>query len=246
MYVNPTCLFQTAPDRLSGIFIIEGAITVGVCIIGYFIIVDFPAKAKFLSAEERKFVIDRLNDDRGDALEDKITPKVILHHLADPKLYAWSFMLMSSTLPGYAYSYFLPIILKGGLGYSTTKAQLMSAPPYVLAAIMTLTSSWLADRYKIRGPLIAFHQAMTFTGMLITALSTNNSARLFGAYLGIGFLQYCIPGVLSYQANNITSHSKRAVAAGTCMMGGGVGGIIASVAFNSKDSPGYKVSCIVF
>lgn len=25
-------------------------------------------------------------------------------------------------------------------------------------------------------------------------------------------------------------------------MGGGVGGIIASVAFNSKDSPGYKVS----
>lgn len=90
-------------NRGEGIFIIEGAITVGVCIIGWFLIVDFPAKAKFLTTSERKFVVDRINEDRGDAIEDKITPKVILHHLSDPKLYAWSFMLLSTTLPGYAY-----------------------------------------------------------------------------------------------------------------------------------------------
>lgn len=60
--------------------------------------------------------------------------------------------------------------------------------------------------------------------------------------LGMGFLQYCIPGVLAFQANNITRHSKRAVATATCMMGGGVGGIIAGVAFKSNESPGYRVS----
>lgn len=69
-------------------------------------------------------------------------------------------------------------------------SQLMSAPPYVVAAILTYTSSWIADRFQIRGPVIAFHQAMTFTGMLITAFAENTGARLFGAYLGIGFLQY--------------------------------------------------------
>jgi hypothetical protein len=173
-----------------GIFIIEGALTVGLCVFGWFIIVDFPAKAKFLTTEERAYAVERINDDRGDGEQDPINLRVILHHLCDVKLYAYSFMLMASTLPGYAYSYFLPIILKEGLGYSTSKSQLMSAPPYVLAAIMTFTSSWLADRYKIRGPVIAVHQAITATGMLITAFSTNLNARYFGAFLGIGFLQF--------------------------------------------------------
>ncbi|OBT58745.1 hypothetical protein VE04_00729 [Pseudogymnoascus sp. 24MN13] len=172
------------------IFIIEGAITVVICIIGWFLIADFPEKAKFLTLKERQYAIERINDDRGDGEQDKITLRLVIHHLADPKLYAFSFMLMSSTLPGYAYSYFLPIIFKEGLGYSTSKSQLMSAPPYILAAILTYTSSWLADRFQIRGPVIAFHQAMTFTGMLITAFAESTGARLFGAYLGIGFLQY--------------------------------------------------------
>lgn len=223
----------------SWIFIVEGIITAVLCAFGWFIIVDFPAKAKFLSDRHRNIAVERINRDRGDGEEDKITLKVMLHHLKDPKLYAWAIMLMSSTLPGYAYSYFLPIILKGGLGYSTTKSQLLTAPPYVLAAIMTYVSSWAADKYKIRGPIIGIHQALTATGMLITAFAKNNNARYFGAYLGIGFLQYCVPGVLSYQANNIVSHSKRSLAAATCMIGGGIGGIIASVAFKASESPDY-------
>jgi cyanate permease len=99
-------------------------------------------------------------------------------------------MLCTSTLPGYAYSYFLPTILQGGLGFSTANAQLLTAPPYILAALFTFTSSWLADRYRIRGPLIALHQALTATGMLITAFAKGTGARLFGAYMGIAFLQF--------------------------------------------------------
>ena len=56
---------------------------------------------------------------------------------------------------------------------------------------------------------------------------------------GVGFLQFCIPGVLAFQANNITSHSKRAVASATCLIGGGLGGIVASVSFKSSESPTY-------
>lgn len=223
----------------SWIFIIEGAITVVLCGLGWFIIVDFPAKAKFLNDRDRFIAVERINRDRGDGEQDKITFKVMLHHLKDPKLYMWSIMLMTSTLPGYAYTYFLPIILHDGLGYSTTMSQLLTAPPAVVAAIFTYTSSYLADRYKIRGPLIGLHQALTATGMLITAFAKGNGVRLFGAYLGIAALQFCIPGVLSYQANNIVSHSKRSLAAATCMIGGGIGGIAASVAFKASERPAY-------
>ncbi|KPI40618.1 putative transporter [Cyphellophora attinorum] len=224
----------------SWIFIIEGAITCAVCIAGWFIIIDFPSKVKsFLTPEEKQFVIDRINNDRGDAIEDEINLRKILHHLKDWRLYFWAFNLMASTLPGYAYSYFLPVILRSGMGYSTSQSQLLSAPPYVLSAIMTYVSGFLGDRYKIRGPVIAVHQLITAIGMIITAYGRSNAFRYFGAFLGIGFLQYCVPGVLTYQANNITSHSKRAVASATCIIGGGIGGIAASVAFKSSESPNY-------
>jgi hypothetical protein len=215
-----------ATDILSttGIFIIEGAITTALCLFGWFIIVDFPAKAKFMSDRERHIAVERINRDRGDGEEDKISFRVILHHLSDIKLYGWDIMRLTSTLPGYAYSYFLPIILREGLGFSTTNAQLLTAPPYVVAALFTFTSSWLADRYHMRGPLIALHQALTAAGMLITTFAKGTGARLFGAYIGIAFMQFCIPGVLSYQANNIASHSKRSIAAATCLIGGGIGG----------------------
>ncbi|GES61377.1 hypothetical protein ATEIFO6365_0011003600 [Aspergillus terreus] len=222
------------------IFIIEGAITCGVCLFGWFIIIDFPTKAdKFLKPEEKQFIIDRINYDRGDAEEDPMTLARILHHLKDWKLYFWAFNLMASTLPGYAFSYFKTIILKEGMGWSTTTSQLLSAPPYVFAAAITYFSGWLTDKYRIRGPIIAVHQLLTCIGMVIMAYGGANGARYFGIFLGVGALQYCIPGVLAFQANNITSHSKRGVASATCLIGGGLGGIIASVAFKSSESPQY-------
>lgn len=168
-----------------GIFIIEGAITAVICFIGRFIIIDFPTQAdKFLSPAEKEFIIARINHDRGDGEEDTINAAKVFHHLKDWRLYCWAFNMMASTLPGYAYSYFLPIILRDGMGYSSTQAQLLSAPPYILAAIMTFISGWLGDRYKLRGPIIAVHQALTAVGMLITAYAKANAVRYFGAFLG--------------------------------------------------------------
>ncbi|KAJ5550964.1 hypothetical protein N7461_005662 [Penicillium sp. DV-2018c] len=220
------------------IFIVEGAITVGVCLFGWFIIIDFPTRAKFLKPEEQQFIIDRINNDSGDAHEDPVTWERALHHLKDWKLYVWAFQLMASTLPGYAYSYFKTVIIKG-MGFSSTESQLLSAPPYIVAAAFTYLGGWITDKYQIRGPVIALHQLLTAIGMLITAYGGHMGARYFGIFLGVGFLQFCIPGVLAFQANNITSRSKRGVASATCLIGGGLGGIIASVSFKSDESPYY-------
>ncbi|KAK9786222.1 putative Transporter [Seiridium cardinale] len=224
----------------SWIFIIEGIITCLVCFAGRFIIINFPSQANhFLKSEEQAHIIARIDRDRGDAVEDEVTFTKIVHHLKDWRLYVWAFNLMASTLPGYAYSYFLPIILRSGMGFSTTNSQLLSAPPYILAAIITYISGWLGDRFHVRGPIIGVHQLLTAIGMLLTAYGGSNAVRYFGAFLGIGFVQYCIPGVLTFQANNITQHSKRAVATCVCITGGGFGGIIASLVFISRESPNY-------
>lgn len=216
-----------------------------VCICGWFIIIDFPTKAgKFLTPAEQQFVIERIDNDRGDAEEDDITGAKILHHLKDWKLYFWSFNLMTTAVPGYAYSYFLPIILRNGMGFSSTNAMLLSAPPYVFAAIIAMLTGWLSDKFKIRGPIIAVHQAISAVGMLMILYGNSNALRFFGAFISIASQQSCVPAVLTFQSNNITSHSKRAVSSATCIIGGGVGGIIASVAFMSKESPHYTVSAL--
>jgi hypothetical protein len=97
------CLHSQAlcTDRArAGIFIIEGTITVCFCILGRFLIIDFPAQAKrFLKAEERDFVIARLNLDRGDAEEDEVTFSKILFHLRDWRLYIWTFNMIPTSFP---------------------------------------------------------------------------------------------------------------------------------------------------
>lgn len=153
--------------------------------LGWFIIIDFPTKSgNFLKPDEKQFVIDRINNDRGDAVEDKVTASRIFHHLKDWKMYFWAFNLMASTLPGYAYSYFLPVILRDGMGFSTMQSQLLVAPPHIFAAVLTFFSGWLTDKYHIRGPVIAVHQLLTAVGMLITAFGKVSGARYFGAFLG--------------------------------------------------------------
>lgn len=107
----------------------------------------------------------------------------VLHHLKDWKLYVWAFNLMASTLPGYAYSYFKTVILMG-MGFSNTQSQLLSAPPYIIAAFFTYLGGWLTDKYQIRGPVIAVHQLLTAVGMLITAYGGASGARYFGIFMG--------------------------------------------------------------
>lgn len=47
------------------IFILEGIATIVIGIAAYFLVADFPADARWLSAEEREFVIGRTGTDEG-------------------------------------------------------------------------------------------------------------------------------------------------------------------------------------
>ncbi|KAI6578270.1 hypothetical protein MCOR06_010714 [Pyricularia oryzae] len=242
-------VFSYALSRLAGkgglngwnwIFIVQGAVTIVVALLGWFVIIDFPSRAnKFLTPREQAYVLARINQDRGDAEEDAVTRAKVLHHLGDWKLYFWAFNLLASAVPGYALVFFMPIILRDGMGFSTADSMLLMAPPSGSALILALAAAWAGDRYKIRGPIVAFCQLMSAVGLLVLVYSTSNGAKLFGGFWCFSFITYTPPGILTFQANNITSHSKRAVSSATCLIGGGFGGIIASVAFVSRESPRY-------
>lgn len=107
-----------------------------VAILAYFIIVDFPTskKNKFLSEEEKRFVVARLAQDRG-AGDDKakVTWSVILHTFLDWKI--WSFSMMYFAGAGYVHLH----ILKAR---SITDVDLVASMPLPSSSQSFFATAW--------------------------------------------------------------------------------------------------------
>ncbi|POY70873.1 hypothetical protein BMF94_6050 [Rhodotorula taiwanensis] len=220
------------------IFLLFGIITIALGILSIFLIVDFPDKAKFLTPEEKAYAIQRVQEDRGDAIPDEMSLAKIGAHMCDFKLWAFAMCFLCSTTASYAFAYFLPVILQGG-GYSTKNSLLLSAPPYVTAALYTAISAHFSDRTRQRATFIGGSALLCMVGLLIMAFTKPLGVRYFGSFLTIAGCQANVPAVIAYQNNNILSHSKRSVASALTIGGGGIGGIMASLVYRQVDYPKY-------
>lgn len=222
------------------IFIIEAIITCVAAILAWFIILDFPDQAGkgFLTQREAAFILKRIEDDRGDSVADPLTWVKFVHHLADWKLWAYSVLFMGTTMPVYAFSYFLPIILVG-MGYTGGQANALSAPPALTAAIVAFGFAWVGDKKQVRAPIIAIQCVIVIVGLMLVAYASNNGLRYFGTFLGVAGAQGNVPAILAYQSNNIRGQSKRAVGSALQIGFGAIGGILASTTFQQRDSPRY-------
>ncbi|ESK97355.1 high-affinity nicotinic acid transporter [Moniliophthora roreri MCA 2997] len=222
----------------SWIFVIEGGITILFGITAYFYLPGFPDTNKFLSRTETEFILRRIEDDRGDALADPVTLNKVLGHLMDWKVWVFGTMFLCATIPAYAIGLFVTIILSG-MGWDVKHSLLLSAPPYVFAAISVFIFAWLSDKHRHRAGFLATQTVITITGFLITGFVDSPGWRYFGLFLGNSGSSGCIPGILAYASNNIVSHSKRAVTTAVIISFGGVGGIIATTIFRQADFPRY-------
>jgi MFS family permease len=226
------------------IFIIEGTITCGVALGAYAIIIDFPDKVlqlkrgSFLTANDIELVNARIDRDRDDSQVDPLTMRKALKHLSDWKLWAYSLIFMGATIPAYAFTFFMGIILTS-MGYSGGKAQILAAPPYVASVVVAAALSWGADKTHLRAPFIVAGCLLVITGLSITAYHPNNAIRYLGIFIGLAGANSNIPTVLAYQANNIRTASKRSIGSALQVSFGSIGGIYASTVFREKDSPRY-------
>ncbi|KJX96043.1 phthalate transporter like protein [Zymoseptoria brevis] len=228
----------------SWIFIIEGIITVIIAIVGYIFLVPFPDDNPekcwgFLNEREVAFVIARVNADRGDAQAEPFNLVKFLKPAADLKIWGFAIMFACNTTQSYALAFFLPIILVVGMGFEVGAAQCLVAPPYAFAAIVMLITATIADKYKIRGPLIIFNATCAIIGLALMGWVETVGVRYFGVFLVCSGANANIPQVMSYQGNNIRGQWKRAFCSATLVGFGGIGGIAGSLVFRTQDAPGY-------
>ncbi|KAG6887532.1 hypothetical protein C0995_014570 [Termitomyces sp. Mi166 len=238
------------------IFVIEGIITIVIGLITYIFFPEFPDNNRFLSSEQTKLVLARVQEDRGDAIPDQMTGEKLLRHLSDWTIWAYAFMLLCATVPAYAIGFFVPIILSS-MGYHLRDSLLLSAPPSLFAVrqvyacflcganfqneqvIFAFGFAYISDRTRKRAPIIAFQTILTIIGLAVTAYSTNNGARYFGLCLSNVGACASVPGVLAYSANNVVSHTKRSVSTAVIVTFGGVAGVFATTVFRQEDYPRY-------
>lgn len=212
-------------------------------IAGYFLIVDFPEHAskswKFLTPAESAFVVARIEKDRHDAIPEPFKLSSYLKNALDSKVWGFASLFGLTTTNTYAIAYFLPVILREGMGFSIAKAQCLVAPPYVAAAGVMYGCAVLGDKYHIRGPIVIFNAILGLIGLPLLGYAHSNGVRYFGVFLATIAGNANIPAVLTYQANNIRGQWKRALCSATLVGFGGIGGIIGSTVFREVDAPKY-------
>jgi hypothetical protein len=112
---------------------------------------DFPDEAKFLSDDDRRRVIRRLKLDKQSSAEhEEFKLEYFYAAIKDWKTLTGALVYMGCDGALYAFSLFLPTIIQQ-MGYKNVHAQLLSVPPYAVAAVATVTVGFIADRTGKRG-----------------------------------------------------------------------------------------------
>ncbi|KAJ3871753.1 hypothetical protein F5051DRAFT_445860 [Lentinula edodes] len=63
--------------------------------------------------------------------------------------------------------FFITVILSG-MGWNLEFALLLSAPPYVFAALSVFVFAWLSDHFRLRAIFLAAQTILTLVGFAIT------------------------------------------------------------------------------
>jgi len=225
----------------SWIFILEGCATVAVGTLAFFVMVDFPSTAKFLTPEEKKYVVWRNRYDTTPVgEEEQFETRHIIMAVTDWQVWLNVLLIWSVVGPVYGISFFLPSIIHG-FGYSTPVSSLLTVPPYAVAAIVLLFFAHFSDKLRLRWPFIFAGLLTSAVGFSINISNVSTGTKYFGTFLCVIGSYSSSPGVVAWLGGNVAGQYKRAVAVSLHLGIGNLAGIIAANIYRTKDSPRYRL-----
>ncbi|EGN96864.1 hypothetical protein SERLA73DRAFT_170229 [Serpula lacrymans var. lacrymans S7.3] len=225
------------------IFILEGLATVIAGALSFWIIVDFPDTATFLTETERTVVIRRLqSDDQFSAAGEQLKWGYIKKSLLDWKTWVAMMVYTGSDMPLYAFALFLPsIINQASLGYDATPANLLTVPVYVLACIVTCTVGYLADKYGHRGWFNLGFLCLAAAGYIILLVSRNATLSYVAVYMAACGIYPNIPNTVAWASNNVEGSYKRSVSLAMVISLGNINGAVSSNVYRANQTPWYPM-----
>lgn len=137
----------------------------------------------------------------------------------------------------------MPQIIRN-MGFTSTRAQLLTAPPYACGAIAAVVSAYFADRLTWRMPFIVGAQSLlviAYSVLFVKAeyIADNIPVCYFCVFLACIGVYPILPGCNAWTINNLAGAEKRAAGIGWMIAMGNLGGLPGSYIFLERESPRY-------
>ncbi|WWC71933.1 uncharacterized protein I206_105892 [Kwoniella pini CBS 10737] len=230
------------------IYVLEGFISVMLCIFLAFTLQTNPATArKWLDERERRFIVLRSKFEYGSDKGGKSTVfdvKAYASAFKSPHFLIIAFGHFSFATGIYAFQFTLPTII-ANMGYKAAAAQGLSAPPYVAAMFSVWICGYFSDRYKQRTAMVMIPSAIAIVGLIMCWTTAGHQNLVAVTYTGcmiacIGFYPLT-PMYFTFYALNNAGASKRAAALGGSNFFGQAGGVLGSNIYLANQAPKYPV-----
>ena len=172
--VSGTLLTMHGTGGFSGwqwLFILEGLPAVVLGIVVFFYMTDRPEKAKWLSDEEKVWLINRLKDEQARKAQFGI--ERFIHALGSGRVWLLCLIYLSIVIGLYGVGLWMPLIIKGVSGLSDFMVGIVSVFPYLLAAVGMTFIGISSDRTGERRLHTAGSIALAAAGMVLTAYTRN-------------------------------------------------------------------------
>jgi len=231
----------------SWIFILEGLFTFLFGLSTFILLPRSPRHARFFNEKEKDYVVAKLKEDGATGRNDEIDAfswKEVGRAFALPQVGFLAIIFFFDGTILYGLAYFAPSIVQG-LGYTATRAQLMSVPPFAVAFVLSMTLSYISDVYRCRGFVTIFSSLLCIIGFSMFLGSASHKIQYGSLFLSIPGTYAAAPALCTWSANNAAPHTRRATAIAIGFIMTNSGGILATWLLGSlSPAPRYTKATI--
>ncbi|AIJ27090.1 MFS transporter [Amycolatopsis methanolica] len=172
-------------------FLVEGIPAILLAFATWFYLTDRPEQAKWLTEDERRWLTTELDNERKATEAEHHWP--LRKALTHPRILGLAFVYFAIAYGLYALGFFLPTIIAGfgqefGTKLSTVQAGLVTATPYVIAAVVMLFWARHGDRTRER----KWHVALP---MIVGGVAIPVALYLGNPYAAMVAVTVCAVGV---------------------------------------------------
>ncbi|KAF4635526.1 hypothetical protein G7Y89_g2567 [Cudoniella acicularis] len=200
------------------IFIIEGCITVGITVIVYPFMSDWPATAKWLTTQEKAVLSENI---RGRGLigrMDRLDAKALQRIFLDWKMYVVGATACCTTVTLYSVAIFAPtIISQFSANQSPRHVQALTIPIFVAASVGCLAAAYASDKTKHRSAFVLFGYSLTIVGAGI--LMNQEHFNVHVKYGALYFMEVgsfiSLPMLWTMLVNNMTTPNSATLIEGS-------------------------------
>ncbi|KAI9148873.1 mfs transporter [Paramyrothecium foliicola] len=175
------------------LFIIQGAFSMAVAVIAFFTLPDSPLKTRWLKPEERQLAHDRISRDTTGRREGTSVWTGLREAASDWRVLLFPESDAYQPQKANGFKNFLPTVIET-LGYSETITLVLTCPPYLFSAFVSVAVSWSSGRYNERTWHTTISKAVAIAGFVLSCATLNIPARFVGIMLFVG---------ATYGVNNI-------------------------------------------